>query len=124
MPIPVIFLITNAIMLTARTTITSWNIDPDVVIFSNLILFAATCISFYFYSRALRNNNVQVFLRMIYGAMFLKMMICLIAAFIYISTAGKSVSKGAIFASMFLYFLYAFVEIAILMKLSKQQKNA
>ena len=124
MPIPVIFLITNAIVLTAQNTFASWRIDPDVVMVSNLILFAATCISFYFYSRALRNNNVQVFLRMIYGAMFLKMMICLIAAFIYISSAGKAVSKGAIFASMFLYFLYAFVEIAILMKLSKQQKNA
>ena len=124
LPITLIFIIVNALLLTAKGPVSSWNIDPDVVIFSNLILFAATCISFYFYSKALRNNNVQVFLRMIYGAMFLKMMICLIAAFIYISSAGKGVSKGAIFASMFLYFLYAFVEIAILMKLSKQQKNA
>jgi hypothetical protein len=123
-PIPVIFLITNALFLTARSAIASLNIDPDVVIFSNLILFAATCISFYFYSKALRNNNVQVFLRMIYGAMFIKMLICLFAAFIYISSVGKGVNKGAIFASMFLYFLYTFVEIAILMKLSKQQKNA
>ncbi len=124
LPIMLIFIIVNSLLLTARNFIESVNIVPDVVIFSNVILFVATCISFYFYSRALRNNNVQVFLRMIYGAMFIKMMICLIAAFIYISAAGKAVSKGAIFASMFLYFLYAFVEIAILMKLSKQQKNA
>jgi hypothetical protein len=124
LPIPVIFMISNALLITARTYITSMNIDGEVVIFSNLILFIATCISFYFYTKSLRNNNVQVFLRMIYGAMFIKMLICLFAAFIYISSAGKGVNKGAIFVSMFLYFLYTFVELAILMKLSKQQKNA
>ena len=124
LPVTLIFIIVNVLLLVSRDFTTSINIDPDVVIYSNLILFTATCISYYFYSKALRNNNVQVFLRMIYGAMFIKMMICLFAAFIYISSAGKSVSKGDIFASMFLYFLYTFVEIAILMKLSKQQKNA
>ena len=124
LPVTLIFIIVNVLLLVSRDFTTSFNIDPDVVIYSNLILFTATCISYYFYNKALRNNNVQVFLRMIYGAMFIKMMICLFAAFIYISSVGKSVSKGAIFASMFLYFLYTFVEIAILMKLSKQQKNA
>lgn len=91
------------------------------MIISNLILFIATAISFYFYYQALNNNKVHAFLRSIYGAMFIKMLICLFAAFLYILSAGKSVNKGAILASMFLYFLYTFVEIAIIMKLSKQR---
>ena len=124
LPILFIFLISNALLLTGQSLAASWNIDIDVMIISNLILFVATGISFYFYNKAIRNNNVQAFLRMIYSAMFIKMLICLFAAFIYISSAGKAVNKGAIFASMFLYFLYMFVEIAILMKLSKQHKNA
>lgn len=123
-PILLIFLISTTLLIIGEELFAKWNIDTEVVIVSNLVLFAATAISFYFYNQALRNNNVHAFLRFIYGGMFIKMMICLFAAFIYISIAGKSVNKEGIFASMFLYFLYTFVEIAVLMKLSKQNKNA
>ncbi len=60
------------------------------MIVGNIILFLATAGSFSLYHKALRNNNVQVFLRMVYGGMFLKMMICLIAAFIYIVSVKKA----------------------------------
>jgi hypothetical protein len=59
---------------------------------------------------------------MIYGGMFAKMLICLFAALIYIMIAKKGVSKGAIFGCMFLYFVYTFVEISIIMKLSRKDK--
>jgi hypothetical protein len=59
---------------------------------------------------------------MIYGGMFAKMIICLIAAVAYIMAAKKDVSKGAVFGCMFLYFLYTFVEISIIMKLSRKEK--
>jgi len=98
--------------------------DTNVLIIGNLVLFLATSLSFYLYYKAIRNNNVQQFLRMIYSGMFLKMLICLIAAFIYITTARNEVNRAAIFGFMFLYFLYTFMEIAILMKLSKPRKNA
>lgn len=102
---------------------TAYGIDVDVAIIGNVVLFVATLISFYLYHKALLNDRVAVFLRMIYSGMFIKMMICLFAAIIYISIAGKTTNKGAIFICMFLYFLYTFLEMTILMKLSKQQKN-
>ncbi|NML22162.1 hypothetical protein HHL16_14865 [Pseudoflavitalea sp. G-6-1-2] len=123
LPITVIFVISTALLLTLRSTFESWGISVNVMIVGNVILFFATLASFLLYYKSLRNNNVQVFLRMIYGGMFLKMMICLITAFVYIVTVKKGVSKGAVFGCMFLYFLYTFVEVAILMKLSKQQKK-
>lgn len=122
-PILLVFLMTNAFFLSSRSLAFKWDLNSDVLIIGNLILFAATSLSFYFYYKAIRNNNVPAFLRMIYSGMFLKMLICLFAAFIYIITA-ETVSKSAIFGCMFLYFLYTFIEIAILMKLSKQSKNA
>ena len=124
LPILLIFVISNGFFLTVGTLASKWNIDSDVVIIGNLVLFLATAISFFFYYKALRNSNVQAFLRMIYGGMFLKMMICLFAAFIYIMIAGKAVNKGAIITCLFFYLLYSFVEIVILMKQSKQRKNA
>jgi hypothetical protein len=123
LPLTIIFVVTSALLLILRSLWESWGINPDVMIVGNIILFLATAGSFSLYHKALRNNNVQVFLRMVYGGMFLKMMICLIAAFIYIVTVKKGVSKGAIFGCMFLYFVYTFVEVSILMKLSKQQKK-
>lgn len=124
LPVLLIFIIANAFLLTATGILATWNIDAGVVIGGNLVLFVATTVSFYFYYKALRNNNVQAFLRMIYGGMFLKMMICLFAAFIYILIAGKGVNKGAIIVCLFLYLVYSSVEIMLLLKQSKQSKDA
>lgn len=123
LPLTIIFVITSALFLTLRSLWQGWGISPDVMIVGNIILFLATAGSFSLYQKSLRSNNVQVFLRMVYGGMFLKMMICLIAALIYIVTFKKGVSKGAIFGLMFLYLVYTFVEVSILMKQSKQQKK-
>jgi hypothetical protein len=125
LPVLLVFIISSALVVSIGNTMEErWNIDKDVVLIGNLVLFLATAISFFLYQKSLTNNRVQVFLRMIYSGMFIKMFICLITAFIYISSAGKSVSKGAVFVCMFLYFVYSFIEIAVLLKLSKQHKNA
>jgi hypothetical protein len=123
-PILLIFIIANGFFLTGKALASRWNIDTDLVIGGNLILFLATGISFFLYYKALRNNNVQAFLRMIYGGMFLKMMICLFAVFIYIMVVGKSVNKVGIILCLFLYLVYSSVEIVLLLKQSKQRKNA
>lgn len=124
LPLLFIFIIISAVSITGGSFLTRWRIEPDVVIIGNLILFIATAVSFYLYSQSLRNNRVQVILRKIYGGMFIKMFICLITALVYIMAEGKEVNKGGIFVCMFLYFVYSFLEISVLMKLSKQNKNA
>jgi L-asparagine transporter-like permease len=121
-PILVIFLVVNVLLIAAPSLDFLWHMDRGVMIVGNLILFVATLVSFQLYRRSLANNNVHAFLRMIYGGMFAKMMICLFAAVIYIMIAKKDVSKGAIFGCMFLYFVYTFVEISIIMKLSRKEK--
>ena len=121
-PIVAIFIVTTLIFIIVPSLDFLWNMDKTVMIVGNSILFTATFISFYLFSRSLANNNVHAFLRMIYGGMFAKMLICLFAALIYIMIAKKGVSKGAIFGCMFLYFVYTFVEISIIMKLSRKDK--
>jgi hypothetical protein len=123
-PIVIIFVVTTLIFILAPTLDFLWNMDNRVMIAGNGILFVATFISFYLFSRSLANNNVHAFIRLIYGGMFAKMLICLFAALIYIMIAKKGVSKGAIFGCMFLYFVYMFVEISIIMKLSRKDKYA
>ena len=120
----ILYLAFNALFLTGKRWLSNWNADPDVLIIGNSILLVATLLSFFLYSRALKNNQPHKFLKYIYGGMFLKMLICLIAAFTYIASFGNDVNKPAIFGCMFLYFLYTFVEVSILLRLSKEQKNA
>ena len=123
-PLLLIFIIVTVLLIVVTLLLPVWNVNPYVMIAGNLILFTATSFSFKLYRRSLENNNVQAFLRMIYGGMFARMMICLFSALIYIAIAGKKTDKGAIFGFMFLYFLYTFTEIWIIMKLSKQKKHA
>lgn len=123
LPLLFIFILTNSFFITGGKLASRWNINTDVVIGGNVVLFIATGISFFLYYKALRNNNVQAFLRMIYGGMFLKMMICLFSAFIYIFVARKTINKGAIIICLFLYLVYSFIEILLLLKQSKQRKN-
>jgi FtsH-binding integral membrane protein len=121
-PIFIIFILSNALILTARRWAKNYNIDTDILMIGNVVLLVATLVSFVLYERSLKNNQPQAFLRYIYSGMFLKMLICLFAAFIYIAISG-TVNKPALFGCMFLYFVYTFVEVSILLRLSKQQKN-
>jgi hypothetical protein len=123
LPILIIFVIANLLFVAGRSKLAEWNIDATVLLVGNAILFVAIAVSFYLYTKALRNANVQVFLRMLYGSLLVKMVLCLAATLLYVFLAGK-VSKGAIITCFGLYILYTFAEVKILMRFSKLQKNA
>jgi len=124
LPITIIFLVTNSFFLAGRSLLTKWGVDTDILIMGNLLLIALTIFSFYQHIRALRNKNIHAFLRMLKGSMLIKMAVCGVAALIYILVAGKNINTGAVLGFMLLYFLYTLTEAAIVMKLSKQNKNA
>jgi hypothetical protein len=122
-PIILIFIITTALFLTSRAKLSQWGVNVDVLIIGNVVLFAATAISFYLFTRSAGSKNPEAIVRTIYGGVFSKMMICLVTVFIYISIVGKAVNQGGIIGCMFLYLIYTTIEVIILMKLSKQKKN-
>lgn len=122
-PLLLIFIIINVLFLVGRARLNQWNVNADVLIIGNLILFAATAISFFLFTRSFNSKNPHAVVRTVYAGVLSKMVICLIAVFVYISIAGKGVEKAGIFGCMFLYLLYTTLEVAILMKLSKQKKN-
>ena len=109
--------------LTSRSLFTRWHIDTSVMIVGNLVLFVATLFSFYLFTRSFTSKNAQAIVRTVYSGVLAKMMICLIAVFMYVFIARSAVNKGAIFLCMILYLLYTTVEVVILMKLSKQNKH-
>ena len=125
-PVPrfiLIFIILTIILFVLKAWVRGNDMDYIVLLSGNAILFLATLFSFYLYNKALQNNNPHVFLRFIYGGMFLKMIICITAAMVYIFMARNTVSKFALFGCFGLYIIYTFAEVKVLMQLSKQQKD-
>ena len=119
-PIVAVFIVVALLSLLARTWLaTQWNLDGLVLLVGNIVLFMATAFSFYLYSKALRNNNVQVFLRMMYSSLLIKMAFCLIATFVYLYFCGAAVNKAGIIACLVLYMIYTYLEVKVLMRLMK-----
>ncbi len=120
----IIFLILSMIIFVLGNRMAWPGVDLFVLLAGNIVLFGATLLSFFLYKKALANNNAQAFLRYIYGGMFLKMIICIAAALVYIFIARNTVNKYALLGCFGLYIIYTFIEVKILMQMSKQQKNA
>jgi hypothetical protein len=124
LPLLALFALSSILIVAGEVKLAAWNIDPKVLLAGNGVLFLATAISFLLYTKALRNPNVQFFLRMLYSSLLVKMFLCLAATFIYVMLAGRGVNKLAVITCFVLYVIYTFVEVKIIMRLSKFQKNA
>lgn len=124
LPIVLLFILLNGFFIAGKNMLQRWNADQEVLIYGNLILFLITLISFLLARRGLKNSNPHAFVRSVYGGIMIKLFICIIAAFIYIASFGKSLNKPAFFACMGLYLLYTFIEVSILTKLLKGRSNA
>lgn len=123
LPIVLIFVILNGFFIAGKSMLARWGVDQEVVIIGNLLLFVISIISFLLGLCGLKNPNPHAFVRSVYTSMMLKLFICIIAAFIYISMYRDNINKPALFTCMGLYLLYTFVEVSILTKLLKGKTN-
>lgn len=124
MPVVTVFIALNAFFISGKHMLDRWGVDQDVVIVGNLLLMLVTLFSFLLARRGMNNPNPYAFVRSVYMSVMLKLFLCIIAAFIYISVYKSSLNKPALFFCMGLYLVYTFMEVAALTKMLKQKKNA
>ena len=124
LPVIVLFVVLNAIFIAGKTVMERWGVDQGVLIIGNGILFLITLMSFTLAQKGLNSPNSHAFVRAVYGSVMIKLFLCLIAAFIYISTNKGNLNKPALFTCMGLYLVYTFMEVSALMKLLRVKKNA
>lgn len=124
-PLPLIlyFILINGLCVVAKSYLSGWGVDVDVLIIGNSLLFVITLISYLLASRGLNHSNPHVFVRAMYGSIMIKLFVCMIAAFVYISIFKKNVNKPALFSCMGLYVFYTFMEVSLLTRQMKQKKN-
>jgi hypothetical protein len=123
-PLVFVFLIVAVVILIGRNALQQQGIDWQVVMGGNVIIYVVTIISMHLLSRGMHAQSTHVFLRNAYSGILFKLMACAVAAFIYILLSGKSLNKPGLFVCMGLYLVYSFIEMRIIMKHSKQRKNA
>lgn len=123
-PVILLMIAMNGFFSIGRNLLQQRNVDADVLIIGNTLLFLITLVSFLLAHRGLSNPNPHAFVRAVYISVMLKLFVCIIAAFIYISVYKSNLNKPALFICMGLYLVYTFLEIATLMKMLKQKKNA
>ena len=124
MPVILVFIVLNGFFISGKNMLQRWNVDQDVVIIGNTLLFLITLLSYLLALRGLNHSNPHVFFRSVYVSVMLKLFVCIIAAFVYISMYKNNLNKPALFTCMGLYLVYTFLEVSVLMKLLKQKKNA
>jgi hypothetical protein len=120
LPIVLVFIIITLVVAIGRRLLARWGVDAGVLLGGNTLLFLVTFISFSLYVKALQNDNIQVFLRLMYGSLLVKLFVCMIAAFIYAYLAGKAVNRNGILGCFILYILYTFMEVRILIRRTKK----
>ena len=124
LPIIIFFILLNALFLAGKNSLDRSGFDQSVLIIGNLVLFAATLISFVFARHGLKSKNPQAFVRSVYMSIMIKLFISVIAALIYIFLFRKNLNRPALFACMGLYLVYTFIEVSVLTKMLKEKKNA
>jgi len=123
MPIVIFFVLLNGFFISGKNMLARWEADQDVLIIGNVLLFLVTSISFFLARRGMQQSNPHAFVRYVYGSIMIKLFICMIAAFIYISIYKKDLNKPALFTCMALYLVYTFMEVGVLMKMLRTKNN-
>ena len=123
-PMILIFIFLNAFFIIGKEWLVKKNIDQDVLIIGNLLLFFVSLLTFLLTYRSLKSSNPNAFVRAMYGGFIIKFFVVAIAAFVYIITTKKDVNKPALFSCMGLYIVYTFFEVNSLLRILKQKKNA
>jgi hypothetical protein len=120
-PIWLLFIVVNFIGLLFYKQLKTAGIDTDVLIAGNIFVFTLTIVSFYMLNRGLNAKTTFNFMSAVYGSFLMKLVVGAGAVVLYVLYAGEQKNLPAVFASMFLYLFYTFLEIKGLLELLKQK---
>jgi hypothetical protein len=119
----IVFVVVSLIAFLLKGQLANIKIDYRVILGANTLLFLFGVISLLLHMNALSKTNPQAFIRSVMLANIIKILGLAIAAFVYITVAGKSASTNAIFGGLFLYIIYTWIEKRATIQLSKSRNN-
>jgi len=123
LPLILIFIVINSLCIVFKSRLADKNIDADVVLGANLILFIITILTTLMHSKAIKNANPNVFVRSVMGATIIKFFVIAFAVFIYLFLAGENRSVYAVIMSMGLYVVYTIFELQSVFRLNRKENG-
>lgn len=123
LPLLFLFIFLSALFISSTAFFEKHDIDKDVLIIANIILFVCNLASILLLQRSLKNSNPNAFVRAMMGSTIIKLLVIAISFAAYAFAVKRNINKPAVYISIFLYFIYLGIEVAIVLKLNKQ-KNA
>ena len=123
LPLVILFVVLNGFFITGKNFLNREGFSHEVLLGGNLVLFAATFLSFYISQKSIVSTNVNSSVRSLYGSFMAKFFLIAIAAFVYIMTAKKEINKPSLYICMGLYVVYTVVEVVTLQKLLQQNRR-
>lgn len=123
MPLFVVFILVNAATMVLKNKLQLLNINADVVMGANCILFFVSSLSIALHKRAISTNNPNAIVRTMMAASLLKLMIAAFSVVIYIIIAKEKRNSYGVFCGMALYVIYTILEVKIASKMRKENGN-
>lgn len=123
-PVLILFILINSACFFLKNWLKSKNIDADAVMGANLLFFALALINGAIRIKSLRSSNPNVLVRSVTGGSFIKLLVVVFAAIIYLFAAGENRSIYAVFAAMVLYVLYTIIETKGAMKMNRKTNGS
>lgn len=120
-PITIVFAVVTLFCIFMKTQFANWNIDINVVLFANSLLFAVTVVARLMYAKALKSKKPYTFVNNMYGGFMLKFFALLISVGLYFSLA-KQVNKLGLILGMGLYMVYTILGVWEVMKNSAKSR--
>ena len=120
-PIWLLFFVVNFIGLVFYKQLKTAGVDADVFLIGNIFVFTLTMVSFYMLNKGLNAKTTFNFMSSVYGSFLMKLVLGAAVVVVYVMYAGEHKNLPAVFASMFLYLFYTFLEIKGLLELLKKK---
>ena len=120
-PIWLLFFVVNFIGLVFYKQLKTAGVDADVFLIGNIFVFTLIMVSFYMLNKGLNAKTTFNFMSSVYGSFLMKLVLGAAVVVVYVMYAGEQKNLPAVFASMFLYLFYTFLEIKGLLELLKKK---
>jgi hypothetical protein len=120
-PILLLFLGINFFGLVFYKQLNTAGVNADVFLAGHVLVFILTIVSFYLLNKGLNAKTTFNFMSSVYGSFLMKLVLGASAVVGYVMYAGDGKNLPAVFANLFLYLFYTFLEIRGLLEILKKK---
>jgi phosphatidylserine synthase len=93
----------------------------SVLMGGNILMAALSLISYGMVKKQM-TQRPEAFVRGVYGATFLKLMVCMVSILLYVMLDRKNIHKPSVFVLFGIYAVYTAIETWLLSKLAREAK--